>query len=68
MTVQWTGVYPALTTKFTAQDELDLALFNLNLRHQLDAGVEGVILGGTLGEASVLTDDEKFTLLRNTVE
>ena len=64
----WQGVYPALTTKFTSDDKLDLPLFEKNLRAQLAAGVHGVILGGTLGEASVLTNEEKFTLVKFTVE
>jgi 1-pyrroline-4-hydroxy-2-carboxylate deaminase len=68
MIPNWTGVYPALTTKFTADDELDLALFALNLEAQLAAGVEGIVLGGTLGEASTLTDPEKETLVRFAVE
>jgi len=68
MAVKWTGVYPAITTKFTSDDKLDFPLFEKNLRAQLDAGVEGVILGGTLGEASVLSNDEKFDLVKFTVE
>lgn len=68
MTVAWQGIYPALTTKFTSDDKLDFPLFEKNLKAQLDAGVEGVILGGTLGEASVLSNDEKFELVRFTVE
>jgi dihydrodipicolinate synthase/N-acetylneuraminate lyase len=66
--VSWNGVYPALTTKFTPDDKLDFSLFEKNLNAQLQAGVEGVILGGTLGEASVLTNDEKFALVKFTVE
>jgi dihydrodipicolinate synthase/N-acetylneuraminate lyase len=65
--MMWKGVYPALTTKFTAADTLDFKLFEKNLDAQLDAGVEGVILGGTLGEASVLTNDEKFELVKFTI-
>lgn len=61
------GVYPALTTKFTTDDKLDLPLFKKNLDAQLAAGVEGVILGGTLGEASVLSNEEKFELVRFTI-
>lgn len=61
--VHWTGVYPALTTKFTATDTLDLPLFEKNLAAQLDAGISGVVLGGTLGEASVLTESEKSELV-----
>ena len=55
MSINWTGVFPALTTKFTADDKLDLPLFEKNLNAQLAAGVNGIVLGGTLGEASVLT-------------
>jgi 1-pyrroline-4-hydroxy-2-carboxylate deaminase len=59
----WQGVYPALLTPFTADDQLDLPLFETNLRAQLDAGVHGLIIGGSLGEASTLTRPEKLTLL-----
>lgn len=68
MAIQWSGVFPALTTKFTSDDKLDFPLFEKNLKAQLDAGVEGVILGGTLGEASVLSNEEKFDLVKFTVD
>jgi 1-pyrroline-4-hydroxy-2-carboxylate deaminase len=68
MAIHWTGVFPALTTKFTTADKLDFPLFEKNLKAQLDAGAEGVILGGTLGEASVLSNDEKFDLVKFTVD
>jgi 4-hydroxy-tetrahydrodipicolinate synthase len=67
-TFEWKGVFPALLTPFTADDELDLPLFAKNLEAQLDAGVEGIILGGTLGEASVLTVEEKETLVKFAIE
>lgn len=63
MAFHWRGVFPALTTKFTPDDELDIPLFEKNLDAQLDAGVHGIILGGTLGEASVLTTAEKQQLV-----
>jgi 4-hydroxy-tetrahydrodipicolinate synthase len=66
--LQWNGVFPALTTKFTSTDELDFSLFAKNLKAQLDAGVNGIILGGTLGEASVLTVEEKEQLVKFAVE
>lgn len=56
-----------MTTKFTEQDELDLNAFEINIRAQLQAGVHGIILGGTLGEASTLTEKEKRILVRETV-
>ena len=64
MSIQWKGVFPALTTKFTTNDQLDLTLFEHNLNEQVAAGVNGIILGGSLGEASVLTMDEKETLIK----
>ncbi len=63
----WQGVYPALLTPFTANDTLDLALFKTNLQAQLDAGIHGFVLGGSLGEASTLTRAEKQQLLEEAV-
>ena len=68
MHFEWNGVFPALTTKFTADDQLDLPLFEKNLQAQLNAGVHGIVLGGTLGEASVLTTAEKEQLVKFAVE
>lgn len=68
MAIQWKGVMPALTTKFTSTDELDLELFEKNLEVQMAAGISGIILGGTLGEASVLTTEEKERLVKFAVE
>lgn len=59
---------PAVTTKFSDDDTLDLVNFEVNIKAQLEAGVNGIILGGTLGEASTLSDDEKRTLIRKAVE
>jgi 1-pyrroline-4-hydroxy-2-carboxylate deaminase len=68
MNFEWKGVFPALTTKFTPDDKLDFPLFEKNLNAQLEAGVDGIILGGTLGEASVLSNEEKFELVRFAVD
>jgi 4-hydroxy-tetrahydrodipicolinate synthase len=68
MSINWNGVFPALTTKFTTDDKLDLQMFKKNLDAQLKAGVHGIILGGTLGEASVLTIEEKGELVKFAVE
>ncbi|MEH6679046.1 MAG: dihydrodipicolinate synthase family protein [Sediminicola sp.] len=63
MTINWEGVMPAVTTKFTDGDQLDLGMFEKNINAQLEAGVHGIILGGTLGEASTLTKEEKEVLI-----
>lgn len=67
MKFEWKGVFPAVTTKFTADDELDFEAFDLNLNAQIEAGVDGIILGGSLGEASTLTQEDKDALLKHTV-
>jgi len=67
MAIEWKGIFPALTTKFTSDDVLDLPLFEKNLQAQLEAGVNGIVLGGTLGEASVLTTAEKEQLVKFSV-
>ena len=67
MSIEWKGVMPAVTTQFTANDELDLEMFKVNIQAQLEAGVHGIVLGGTLGEASTLSDEEGRKLTRETV-
>jgi len=63
----WEGVMPAITTQFDAQGNLDISAFKKNLSYQIKAGVHGIILGGTLGEASTLTSEEKKQLLATTL-
>ena len=65
--INWNGVFPALTTKFHADGSLDFETCFKNIDAQLEAGVDGIILGGTLGEASVLRTDEKQELTRRTI-
>ena len=66
--VKWEGVYPAVTTKFTSDDQLDLVTFEKNINAQIEAGVAGIVLGGTLGEASSLSNAEKLELLDTTLK
>jgi len=63
MHVKWQGVYPALLTPFTQDDKIDFLLFEKNLEAQVAAGVHGVIIGGSLGEASTLQFEEKKELV-----
>lgn len=64
MQVNWRGVFPAVTTKFTAADEIDWAAMEQHLAFQLDAGVHGIIILGSLGENATLTRDEKIEMVR----
>ena len=68
MSIQWKGVMPAVTTKFTDNDTLDIQMFETNIQAQLNAGVHGIVLGGTLGEASTLEENEKRLLTTSTVD
>ena len=66
--MKWEGVIPALTTKLTSTQELDLPLFKKNIADQVSAGVNGVVIAGSLGESSVLTDNEKELLVKSAIE
>lgn len=62
-TVNWTGVYPALFTPFKKDDTIDFEMFEKNLVAQIEAGIDGAVLGGSLGEASTLTKEEIKSLI-----
>jgi len=68
MNFEWKGVIPALLTPFTENEELDLNMFEKNLAAQVEAGIDGIIIGGSLGEASTITDKEKEELVEFSVE
>ncbi len=68
MNFEWSGIYPAITTQFTDDDNLDLEMFAKNIKEQINAGVNGIIIGGSLGEASTLTPEEKSVLLKETIK
>jgi 1-pyrroline-4-hydroxy-2-carboxylate deaminase len=64
----WEGVMPAVTTKFNADFSIDRAWTKKNIEAQIDAGVDGIIVCGSLGEASTLSLDEKLQVLDIGVE
>ncbi len=64
----WTGVYPAVTTKFTPKGDLDLDAFIHSVRAQVNAGAEGIIIGGSLGESSTISHDERIEMLVATLQ
>jgi dihydrodipicolinate synthase/N-acetylneuraminate lyase len=68
MKVRWKGIFPAVTTKFTPNDSLDFNSFDKSIQAQIEAGVDGIIIGGSLGEASTLTDGEKISLVEHTIK
>ena len=64
MSKEWKGVFPAVTTKFTDDDSLDIEGMAKNFEAQLRAGVHGLIVVGSLGENGVLSADEKQEVLK----
>lgn len=62
--IKWEGIYPALLTPFKGNDHIDFKLFETNINAQIEAGVDAIVLGGSLGEASTLSNDEKNQLLK----
>jgi len=57
------GVMGPLVTPFKADESLDVAGFETNVRAHLAAGLEGVLVAGSTGEAALLGDDERRILL-----
>ena len=68
MKFEWRGVFPAITTQFTQDDALDIDMFSKNINAQIEAGVNGIVIGGSLGEASTLASDEKSVLIKETLK
>ncbi|HET7413848.1 MAG TPA: dihydrodipicolinate synthase family protein [Pararhizobium sp.] len=59
----WRGVFPAVTTKFNEDESLDKAEMERCFGLQIDAGVDGLIVCGSLGEAMALEPEEKLEIL-----
>lgn len=68
MQVTWRGVYPAATTEFKDDQALDLPATMRHLDVMIEAGVDGMIVLGTVGENCSLEYREKLDVLRATVE
>jgi len=57
------GVMGPMVTPFKADESLDMAGFEANVRAHLAAGLEGVLVAGSTGEAALLGDDERRVLI-----
>jgi 4-hydroxy-tetrahydrodipicolinate synthase len=64
---KWTGVYSAVTTKFDKKGEIDRALLEKHYNMQINAGVHGLVVLGSLGENATLTAEEKQEIVRTAV-
>lgn len=64
MTVQWQGVFPAVTTQFREDYSVDLEATGRHQDKLIQAGVHGIIMLGTVGENCSLEFGEKLDVLR----
>ncbi|WP_028064420.1 dihydrodipicolinate synthase family protein [Solirubrobacter soli] len=62
------GIIPAVTTPFTAADEVDVPALKENVEKLIEAGVHGFVATGTMGEAGSLTRAERALVVRSVVE
>ena len=65
---RWKGIFPAVTTKFHADESLDLESTSRHLDFQIRTGIHGMVTCGSLGEASTLTLEEKLLVAKNALE
>ncbi|TXH38712.1 MAG: dihydrodipicolinate synthase family protein [Rhodospirillaceae bacterium] len=59
----WSGVFPAVTTQFNADNSLNLPATQKSIERLLQAGVHGLVMLGTCGENCSLLPEEKRAVL-----
>lgn len=65
---RWQGIFPAITTKFHADESIDAAGTAKHIDFQIRNGIHGLVTCGSLGEASTLTLEEKLEVTRIAIE
>ncbi|WP_341502569.1 dihydrodipicolinate synthase family protein [Gallaecimonas sp. GXIMD4217] len=68
MSIQWTGVMPAITTPFTAELQVDHEFLKRHVAWLVAAGSTAIIPCGSLGEGATLSFDEKVAVVKSCVE
>ncbi len=61
---RWQGIFPAVTTKFHADERIDAQGTARHIDFQIRNGIHGLVTCGSLGEASTLTLEEKLEVTR----
>ena len=61
--VEWSGVFPAVTTQFRSDFSLDVEATRTVIANLIADGVSGLILCGTVGEGCSLTRSEKIAVM-----
>lgn len=66
--LRFPGVYVAVTTPFDAAGGVDFKVHEAHCARLAEAGVNGIVPVGSLGEYEALTDDERAQLVRSTLD
>lgn len=61
---RWTGIFPAVTTKFHPDERIDAEGTARHIDFQIRNGIHGVVTCGSLGEASTLSLEEKLDVAK----
>ncbi|HVT95314.1 MAG TPA: dihydrodipicolinate synthase family protein [Bryobacteraceae bacterium] len=67
MTMQWSGVIPAMTTAFKEDGRVDHEFVARHCAWMVDHGCTGVVALGSLGEGATLMHSEKVEVLKTCV-
>lgn len=68
MTPIFKGCATALITPFTAAGDIDYPALDNLVEYQLDNGIDALVITGTTGEASTLTDPEHIAVIARAVK
>ncbi|SDH98153.1 dihydrodipicolinate synthase family protein [Variovorax sp. OV700] len=65
---RWQGIFPAITTKFHADESIDAEGTARHIDFQIRNGIHGLVTCGSLGEASTLSLEEKLQVAQIALE
>ena len=61
---RWSGVFTAVTTKMKPDATVDIAAIEKHLDWQIESGVDGLVVLGSLGENATLSPTEKLMVIK----
>lgn len=67
MTMNWSGVMPAITTCFDENLQIDHEFTSRHVKWLVENGCTGIVTNGSLGEGGALSLDEKIALWKTCV-
>ena len=68
MQVNWTGVFPAVATQMNEDGSIDFDMTAHQIEALITAGVDGLVMLGSVGENAALEPEEKIAVLKLAVE